>query len=299
MNEDFRYIAAIAEHGSISKAARAQHISQPGLSQRLKRLETQLGSELFDRSSIPLKPTLTGEVYLKYARQALASEESLLREMGNAAGRRHRRLRIGVSMPRANTLLTKPIVEFYESHRGCTVELLEMKTLEQMHRLFLCDEVDFAVLTSLSPDPSMYDLEVLCHERLVVFVSDELRAPQLKRARAGRLRLNSLEGMPMVLPSCGEYYDPMIDRLLDLANVQLDIIVHHCSAELACALVKDGLGASICPSTWIAGMPGFRSFDLDDVQAGNVLRYVRRNDRPATSEEELFMGILRRHLAPP
>ena len=45
VNDDFRYMAAIAEHGSISQAARAMHISQPGLSQRLKRLEQQLGTE--------------------------------------------------------------------------------------------------------------------------------------------------------------------------------------------------------------------------------------------------------------
>ena len=295
MNEDFRYVTAIAEQGSISQAARAVHISQPGLSQRLKRLEAQLGADLFDRGSSPLKPTEAGEVYLKYAQRALAAEDTMRREVHSAAQSQKRRLRIGVSMPRANSLLAEPIVSFYETHHGCTVELFEMKTLDQLHHLFLGDDIDFAVLTPISPDPTSYYLEILCHERLLVIASDELNAPQLKRARAGCIGINDLEGLPFVLPSCGAYYDPIVDHVISISHAQLDTVVRACSAELALELVHDGLGVSIVPSTWVIGLAGtgIQSFELDGVRAGAVLRYVRRNDRPVSDEETLFMRILR------
>ena len=296
MNEDFKYMAAIAEHGSISKAARAAHVSQPALSQRLKRIESQIGASLFDRSSIPLKATDYGEVYLKYALRAIAMEEAMRREVGSLARQGARKLGIGVSMPRANALLAKPIVSFYETHQGCTVHLREMNTLDQMHRLFLEDEIDFAVLTPLSPDPTLYDLEVLYREQLIVIASDTLQAPQFQRAHAGRIGLSSLEGVPFVLPTCGGYFDPLIDRLIELSHAQLDIVVRNCSAELALSLVGDGLGVSIVPSTWITGVSGLQTFELDGVPAGNVLRYVRRSDRLLTDEESLFMDILRRQL---
>ena len=295
MNEDFKYIAAIAEHGSISKAARAVHISQPGLSQRLKRLEAQLGVDLFDRASMPLRPTDAGEVYLKYALRALAAENDMRREVRGAANARMRQLRVGVSTPRANALLTVPIVSFYETHRGCTIELIDMRTLDQLHHLFLGDKIDFAVLTPISPDPTTYDLEVLCHEQLLVVASEKLGAPQLARARDGRIGIGALEGLPFILPTCGDYYDPIIDHVIDSAHAQLETVVRDCSAELALRLVREGLGASIVPSTWVAGAAGagLRTFELDGVQAGAVLRYIRRADRAVPDEEALFMRILR------
>ena len=118
MNEEFRYIAAIAEHGSISKAALAEHISQPGLSQRLRRLEAKLGTELFDRSTTPLRPTPTGEIVVRYAQRAIAAENNMRREVYSMLNQQRRRLRIGIAMPRANALLAEPIVEFYEIGRA-------------------------------------------------------------------------------------------------------------------------------------------------------------------------------------
>ena len=293
MNDDFRYIAAIAEHGSISRAARAMHISQPALSQRLKRLESKLGASLFDRTAAPLAPTPSGEVFIKYAKRAIAAEDSMRREVFSVARNNRRRLRVGVSMARANTLLARPIVSFYGSHKGCTIELLEMATLDQMHKLFLGDEIDCALFTPISPDPGAYETEVLCRERLQVVASSDFRVPALEQSSSGKVMLRKLEGVPFVLPSCGPYFDPLINRLIDSARVQLDVVVRDCSADLALSLVRDGLGISIVPSTWVFGMKDLRSFGLADVEAGNVLRYIRRCDRVPSCDQRLFMDNVR------
>ena len=293
MNEDFKCVAAIAEHGSISKAARSLHISQPGLSQRLKRIEDQLGLNLFNRGESPLRPTASGDVYIKYALRAINAEESMMREVQSAARRNRAKLRIGVSMARANALLAEPIVSFYESQRRCTLELHEMSTLEQLHKLFLGDEIDFAVLTPIAPDPSLYDIEFLCRERLMIACSAQLDIPQLRRVPSQGILLRQLEGIPFVLPTCGAYFDPLISRVIDVSNVQLDIAVRDCSTDLALSLVSEGLGVAIVPSTSLIGVRHVRSFELADVKAGNALRYIRRNDPPASSEEALFLDILR------
>ena len=59
--KNFEYFIAIAEEGSISKAAERLYISQPSLSKYLKRLEENFGEELFCRESYPLKLTKAGE----------------------------------------------------------------------------------------------------------------------------------------------------------------------------------------------------------------------------------------------
>ena len=294
MNDELRYIAAIAEHGSISKAARAVHISQPGLSQSLKRLEAQLGCVLFDRGTTPLTPTPSGEVYIKYALRAIAAENSMRREVFSVAKNR-RRLRVGVSMARANVLLAGPIMDFYDNHLDCTVELRDLATTEQLHASFLEDDIDFAVLTPLLPDPALYDVELLCSERLVVVALPELKIPQLDHAIAGRLRVSQLEGVPLVLPSCGGYYDSLISRAVDISGAQLDVVVRDCSTDLALSLIEDGLGVAIVPSTALIGRPALRAIDLD-AEAGSALRYIRRRDRDTSPEESLFVDLLRESL---
>ena len=58
---NYEYFVAIVDEGSLTKAAEHLYVSQPSLSQYLKRLEANLGVELFDRSASPLRLTYTGE----------------------------------------------------------------------------------------------------------------------------------------------------------------------------------------------------------------------------------------------
>ena len=51
----YEYVFAIAKHHSISKAARELCITQPALTKYLKRLEEDLGTQLFDRAVIPIR----------------------------------------------------------------------------------------------------------------------------------------------------------------------------------------------------------------------------------------------------
>lgn len=79
--KNFEYFIAIAEEGSISKAAERLYISQPSLSKYLKRLEENFGEELFCRESYPLKLTKAGELYLSYVKELTKKETRLLEEL--------------------------------------------------------------------------------------------------------------------------------------------------------------------------------------------------------------------------
>ena len=297
MNEDLRYIASIAEHGSISAAARAEHISQPALSQRLRRFEAKLGAELFDRSTSPLVPTETGAVVVRYALRAIAAESNMRREIINTLNRRSSRLVVGIAMARANAMLSEPIMEFYETYHNCTIELRDMATLDQMHSCFLKDEIDFALFTPIMPDPEAYEVEVLCRERLVVVAAKNLNAPQLKRAHANSIALERLEGMPFVLPTCGAYFDPVISHIIDNTHAQLDIVLRGCDAELALALIGNGLGVAIVPSSYVIGRSGLNVFEIDGIGASNTLRYVRKRSEAQSLEEARFLQIVKNWIA--
>ncbi|MEU1999879.1 LysR family transcriptional regulator [Rhodococcus sp. NPDC019627] len=72
---DAEYLVAVADHGSITEAARALFIAQPSLSQAIRTLERDLGVELFDRGGRKLRITPAGTSFAAAARQVLADVE--------------------------------------------------------------------------------------------------------------------------------------------------------------------------------------------------------------------------------
>ena len=61
------YFWTVAKEGGVSRAAERLHLTQPTLSSQIKKLESSLGSKLFDRVGRSLVPTETGQLVYRYA----------------------------------------------------------------------------------------------------------------------------------------------------------------------------------------------------------------------------------------
>ncbi len=81
------YMLAIAETGSVTKAAEGLFIAQSALDQQLLKLERELGAWLFHSARNRLVPTEAGEIYLRYARQMLGLKEEAYRIIQDLAAR--------------------------------------------------------------------------------------------------------------------------------------------------------------------------------------------------------------------
>ena len=81
-----RMLVAISDAGSLSAAARAASVSQPGLTQALNRLETLFGTMLFDRRTTGVMATLNGQRILQRTRRALHSFTRGCRAVTGASG---------------------------------------------------------------------------------------------------------------------------------------------------------------------------------------------------------------------
>jgi DNA-binding transcriptional LysR family regulator len=82
-----RTIAAVAEHRSLTKAGEELFLTQSAVSQQVRRLEEELGVEVFRRTSRSVELTAEGRVILGYARRVLA-------EVDRPRGRRSRLVRM-------------------------------------------------------------------------------------------------------------------------------------------------------------------------------------------------------------
>lgn len=71
-----RVIVSLAQHGTVSSAAQALHLTQSAVSKQLKSIEALAGMCLFTRTSRGLTPTEAGEIYVEQARLALGALET-------------------------------------------------------------------------------------------------------------------------------------------------------------------------------------------------------------------------------
>jgi DNA-binding transcriptional LysR family regulator len=98
-----RYFVAVAERGSVSRAAVELHLSQSSLSEALRKLELELGVELLTRSRRGVAPTAAGDALLPRARTAIDHFDAAL----NAARGETGRLRVGFEAAGAGRLSTQ------------------------------------------------------------------------------------------------------------------------------------------------------------------------------------------------
>ncbi|NOD94640.1 LysR family transcriptional regulator [Ruegeria sp. HKCCD4884] len=74
---DLEYVLAIAKHGQFSQAAAACNVSQPAMSNQIKKLEQELGAELFLRLNNEVRPTLCGERIVEIADRILKDAQKI------------------------------------------------------------------------------------------------------------------------------------------------------------------------------------------------------------------------------
>lgn len=91
-----RLITALAECGTLTRAAQRLHLSQPALSHQLRELEEAIGGELFQRKTSPLRFTAGGKLLLQTAKRVLGELDRTSRQIAQANDGRRGTLRIAV-----------------------------------------------------------------------------------------------------------------------------------------------------------------------------------------------------------
>lgn len=143
--QQLTYLVSLAEHGHFGRAARACHVTQPGLSNQLRELERRLGCTLVERSPRSVSLTDAGAAIADRARRILRDVDDMGDVASSAAAGLVGQLRLGVIPTIAPYVLPRMIPCVLEAHPAVELVLTEERTVKLVARL-RAGELDVAVM---------------------------------------------------------------------------------------------------------------------------------------------------------
>lgn len=168
---DYSYVQAIAEHGNISNAAEALYISQPSLSKFLSKLETQIGTPLFQRVNKRMKPTYAGELFLSTGEKIFILQNRLNDALVQISQEEEGRLSIATTSTRGNYVLPTVLPEFKKTHPKYHIKIFEGDADEVEHSLHEgSSNIAILTISSRNPDFTYYNIAT---EEVILIMSPE------------------------------------------------------------------------------------------------------------------------------
>lgn len=123
--KELEYVLAVAEEGSISKAAERLYMAQSSLSQFLTKYEAELEVKLFMRTATGVRLTRSGEIFTKNARQMLRQYHQMKGELSDIKELFSGRIEFGLSSFRGSYLMPRVLSRFKEQYPGIEVIIHE------------------------------------------------------------------------------------------------------------------------------------------------------------------------------
>lgn len=299
------YFVAIVEAGSLTKAAEQLYISQPSLSQYLKRLEASLGVELFDRSTSPLRLTYTGERYYQYVLQLMKLDENVRKEFQDIKNQVSGRLRLGVALWRGACLLPDVFPFFHQQYPDIHIELLEGRSV-QLESALMNDKIDLAVMNlPRTLDYGKLTCEIICEERILIAAPTNHPCVQNLLNNCEFLgshpiaTLELLKHVPLILTKPGQNLTHEVMHALGKAHINPDILLETGNLTTAINLVAKGIACAFVPEEGakVCQHPGFVTyFAVDSSDLVWDLAAVYRKDAYLTHLSQLFIDAMKQQL---
>lgn len=158
---------AIADHGSISKAAQALFITQSGLNQQLIKLEKELNAQIFYRDKHNLQMTQAGKIYIQNAREIMNIKKCAYTQIYDLVNSNCGEIVLGLTAEHGIDMFAEIFPEFTKVFPGITLKLQECFVKTQ-HKLLKKGQLDLGFVMLREEDKVDLEYIHLCRERLVL-----------------------------------------------------------------------------------------------------------------------------------
>jgi DNA-binding transcriptional LysR family regulator len=237
------YFAAVARHRHFTRAAESLYVTQPALSQQVRRLEAELGLALFRRTPKGVELTAAGEDLLRHAERVLAEVAAARADMDRHTGIARGVVRVASTAADAPRL-PEALVDFHADHPGIQIALRQGSAAEVV-ALVQAGAVDVAVVALPGEPPAGVEATALAEEplRLAVAVDDELSGRTVDAA--------DLRGRPFILAEPGTALRETVVTYTQAAGFSPLPLFEVADPTTVRFLVRAALGLAIVPASWL------------------------------------------------
>jgi LysR family cyn operon transcriptional activator len=279
-----RYLLAVADQGSFTRAAAELHVSQPALSQQIRQLEETLGAQLLDRSGRVVRPTDAGRVYIDHARRAVREFEAGRRAILDVEGLERGALRIAFT-PTFATYLVGPLAQqFYARHPGVLISIRILAQVE-MEPALRADALDLGIAFD---DVRTDDLaaEPLYQEQLCLIMGEGHPA-------YGRTVMPAaeLQGMDLALLDTTFVTRRIIDQYFHDQQVAPRVAVESDTTGSLVAIVLGGGLATVAPEA-AARRSELKAVQLSPPIPKRTVSVLLRRDAYRSAATRAFLRLL-------
>ncbi|MBC7984201.1 MAG: LysR family transcriptional regulator [Candidatus Obscuribacterales bacterium] len=255
--KDLELFVAVAEAGSIARAAERCHTVASAVSKRLSDLEESFGTALLTRGARGVELTSAGHAFLIKARKLLAQASQLDDEIEKHSAGMRGQVRVFANMSAIVEFLPAMLASFLKQHPDIHVHL-------EQH---LSEHIATAVKENIADLGIVGELPTLDGLTTMPFRRDELvLVTRRDDAAAGlsEVAFAEIAGLPFVGLDANSSLHYVLARAAADCGKRLDLRIRVASFDAACAMVAAGLGVTILPRLAIA--PYVQAFDLASIK---------------------------------
>ncbi len=235
--------------GSAQKTAERLGVNRSSVTRNIKRLEEELGTQLFLTTVDGVIPTQTGDIFLRHARRILKIEDDLrFNFVGEALYQGT--VDIGMGASRSQRQLPHVLPEFHRRYPNISVHLHETSTADLFIRL-LNQRLDFAVVSQPATARGI-TFEPLMTEKLVLVApKDDTFAESCSYKREGRsyVSLESFREKQFILGYPNQQSRTVCDQIFRRAGFEPRVVFQTLNNYTAARLAHNGLAYALVPES--------------------------------------------------
>ena len=232
--ELYRIFYTVAKYQHMTKASEELHISQPAISQAIKKLEDQLNGTLFIRSNKGMQLTEEGKMFYDYVKGALELINNAEREFTSFKDLSKGEIKIGISTTLTKLLLTDVIAKFHTDYPNINIIINNDLTSNLINNLKL-GKLDFVIFNESNIKETNLNLKKVKELKQGFVYNPQYYNDNIKN-------FNDLNNYPLILQKEESNSRKLIDSIALSKNVKLIPKMEVVSQELITEFTNIGLG---------------------------------------------------------
>ena len=294
--KQFKYVLVLAKEGSFSRAAEELNISQPSLSQYVKKIEHELGVELFYRTGGNVRLTDAGQVYIDIGRKMLDLEHRMHTSFSDLADHKTGTIIVGASPYRSASMMPVVTKLFQKTYPHMRVVIEERTTGELVEGLAR-GEFDLCILM-LPVDEHTFSYEHVMEEELLLAVPASyptLESHPMENRAYDAVDVRSIDACRFVTITETQLMQRLFDNVCTEYGIHTESVAVVKSLEAQIAMVRAGVGMAVVPS----GIERFcsegevRFYSFAQPLPRRSVVAVWRKDRPLSQAAKELVRIMR------